>query len=320
MSDYVDTITSHAGTSELDHPAIDLDRPDLNDPMEYQDSGSSFSDCESIVSVDQSGLRLVPFISSGLVELSEGDMVRRFLKERFLWRVGALREQVTVVTIHQNGFSSVSARGRARTFQDCSEAVKKKGNGNTANVRYAWYAASREEVSEIFSHGFGHSGKPQNSGLYGRGLYFAPENHLLESVKVAPMDSEGLRHVLLCRVILGKPELVSFGLEQSHPSSEQYDSGIDDLSSPTRYIVWSTLMNTHVLPEYVISFRAPCGLRAKRSVKWLVMGPWRALNKIGCGVQIRLVFILMSSQHTVERANGTQDVDEEKDDPNRTLT
>ncbi|XP_056175394.1 probable inactive poly [ADP-ribose] polymerase SRO2 [Syzygium oleosum] len=139
--------------------------------------------------------------------------------------------------------------------------MEKKGNGNTANVRYAWYAASREEVSEIFSHGFGYSGKPQNSGLYGRGLYFAPENHLLESVKVAPMDSEGLRHVLLCRVILGKPELVSFGSEQSHPSSEQYDSGIDDSSSPTRYIVWSTLMNTHVLPEYVISFRAPCGLR-----------------------------------------------------------
>lgn len=80
------------------------------------------------------------------------------------------------------------------------------------------------------------------------------------------MDSEGLRHVLLCRVILGKPELVSFGSEQSHPSSEQYDSGIDDLSSPTRYIVWSTLMNTHVLPEYVISFRAPCGLRGNQIV------------------------------------------------------
>lgn len=45
---------------------------------------------------------------------------------------------------------------------------------------------------------------------------------------------------------------------QFHPSSEDFDSGVDNLLAPRRYIIWSSHMNTHILPEYVISFRAPC--------------------------------------------------------------
>lgn len=81
------------------------------------------------------------------------------------------------------------------------------------------------------------------------------------------MDRDGLRHLLLCRVILGKPELVHPGSEQFHPISEDFDSGVDSLSSPKKYIVWSTHMNTHVLPEYVVSFRAPCCLRVIVDIK-----------------------------------------------------
>lgn len=84
---------------------------------------------------------------------------------------------------------------------------------------------------------------------------------LVCSVKFAPVDGDGLRHLLLCRVILGKSELVRPGSEQCHPSSEEFDSGVDSLSCPRKYIVWNTHMNTHVLPEYVVSFRAPCCLR-----------------------------------------------------------
>ena len=71
-------------------------------------------------------------------------------------------------------------------------------------------------------------------------------------------DNEGkIRHLVLCRVILGKSELVRRGSEQRCPSSDEFDSGVDDLSRPRKYIIWSTHMNTCVLPEYVISFRAP---------------------------------------------------------------
>lgn len=69
---------------------------------------------------------------------------------------------------------------------------------------------------------------------------------------------------MLCRVVLGNMELVHPGSEQCHPSSEEFDSGADNLISPRKYIVWSTHMNTHILPEYVISFRASCSTKGKQ--------------------------------------------------------
>lgn len=82
------------------------------------------------------------------------------------------------------------------------------------------------------------------------------------SVESLSVDEDGLRHLLLCRMILGKPEVVLPGnSEQYHPSSHEYDSGVDKLFAPKKYIVWSTHMNTHILPEYVVSFRAPTCLK-----------------------------------------------------------
>lgn len=69
-------------------------------------------------------------------------------------------------------------------------------------------------------------------------------------------DEDGLSHLLLCRVLLGRMELVHPGSEQYHPNSKEFDSGVDNLLSPKKYIVWSTHMNTHILPEFVISLRA----------------------------------------------------------------
>lgn len=75
------------------------------------------------------------------------------------------------------------------------------------------------------------------------------------SVKSSRVDEEGIRYLILCRVILGKLEIVHPGSEQCHPSTEEYDSGVDSLSSPKKYIVWCTRMNTHVLPECIVSFK-----------------------------------------------------------------
>lgn len=78
-----------------------------------------------------------------------------------------------------------------------------------------------------------------------------------DSVKSAVVDKDGLRHLLLCRVILGRTEVVPAGSDQCRPSSDEYDSGVvvDSLQSPKEYIVWSNRINTHVLPECVLSFR-----------------------------------------------------------------
>ena len=70
------------------------------------------------------------------------------------------------------------------------------------------------------------------------------------------MDANGERHVILCRVIMGRSEKVEAGSLQFHPSSEDFDSGVDDLENPKWYILWSTCMNTRILPEYVVSFKS----------------------------------------------------------------
>lgn len=63
--------------------------------------------------------------------------------------------------------------------------------------------------------------------------------------------------MVLCRVILGKVELVRHGSEQFHPSCENFDSGVDNLENPNHYVVWNMNMSTHIYPEYVVSFKMP---------------------------------------------------------------
>ncbi|KAG5039563.1 hypothetical protein JHK85_012039 [Glycine max] len=80
-------------------------------------------------------------------------------------------------------------------------------------------------------------------------------------VKSSVVDEDGLRHLLLCRVILGKTEVVPRGSYQCRSSSQEFDSGVDDLSNPKEYVIWCNQINTHVLPEYVLSFRLPSPLK-----------------------------------------------------------
>ncbi|CDY17771.1 BnaC08g21790D [Brassica napus] len=54
-------------------------------------------------------------------------------------------------------------------------------------------------------------------------------------------------------------------------SSPEFDSGVDDLASPKKYIVWSTHMNTHVLPEFLVCIKTPFNFnRSPRRLR----SPW----------------------------------------------
>lgn len=76
-------------------------------------------------------------------------------------------------------------------------------------------------------------------------------------------DENGFKHVVLCRVVLGNMEEIRSGSQQFCPSSVEFDSGADNLLCPKKYIVWSTSMNFQILPEYVVSFKAPDSLDGK---------------------------------------------------------
>jgi hypothetical protein len=195
----------------------------------------------------------------GMVRLVEGERVYDIINRKFMSCFDSVGVQASIAGIHKNVFSSVVGQARVNSFQIYAEAIKKRCGGN-ANIKYGWFGSSKEEISKIVSHGFDHSDISHNNGLYGSGIYLSPDYSPLESACNSPVDKDGLRHLLLTRAILGKSEVVQIGSDQCHPSSEEFDSGMDNLQSPRKFIVWSTHMNTHTLPEYVVSFRAPPSL------------------------------------------------------------
>ncbi|KAK7330489.1 hypothetical protein VNO77_24684 [Canavalia gladiata] len=202
-------------------------------PYDFADEESAVSDCESGV-------------SGGETAFDEGGDL---IQSRFVRGLGSQGLKPEVVAVRRNGCSSVMARARIHSFQIFERAVAKLCGGN-ANVNYAWYGASgKEEIADIIQHGFGHA--------HCHGLRLSPEDSPLESVKSSVVDKDGLRHLLLCRVILGRTEVVPRGSNQCRSSSEGYDSGVDSISDPKEYVIWCNHINTHVLPEYVLSFRLP---------------------------------------------------------------
>ncbi|KHN18456.1 probable inactive poly [ADP-ribose] polymerase SRO5 [Glycine soja] len=204
---------------------------------------SVISDCESGVSGGDTAAGFVPADENA-------DLVRT----RFVRGLAAHGLKPEVLAVGRNACSSVMAQARQHSFHVFARAVAKLRDGN-ANVKFAWYgASSKEEISDIVQNGFfGHA--------HGNGLRLFPQDSPLESVKSSVVDKDGLRHLLLCRVILGKTELVPRDSNQCRSSSEEFDSGVDDLSNPKEYVIWCNQINTHVLPEYVLSFRFPSPLK-----------------------------------------------------------
>ncbi|CAH1417150.1 unnamed protein product [Lactuca virosa] len=102
---------------------------------------------------------------------------------------------------------------------------------------------------------------------YGRDVYFSLVNNSNASQKSLIADSDGVMHVLLCRLILGKLEPIPFGSQIDQPTSTKLNSGVYDLSSPKKYIIWEPYMNTFVLPLFIITFKANL-LTGVRKERW----------------------------------------------------
>ncbi|KAI5656357.1 hypothetical protein M9H77_25150 [Catharanthus roseus] len=153
-----------------------------------------------------------------------------------------------------NKCSSNLMQIRLELFEKQVEITKKYRRNS--NLRYAWLPCSKNAVSSILMYGLGHS-VPEPKTKYGIGVHLNAVHCANASASYSDVDENGVQHILLCRVILGNVELLHSGSQQSHPSSEKFDSGVDDLENPSHYIIWHMNMNTHIYPEYVVSFRMP---------------------------------------------------------------
>ncbi|XP_059656878.1 inactive poly [ADP-ribose] polymerase RCD1-like isoform X2 [Cornus florida] len=149
--------------------------------------------------------------------------------------------------------SSTILQARLEMFQKQVE-ITKKYRGD-ANVQYAWLPSSGEAVSSLMTYGLGHPGPSKFKPAYGVGVHLAPANCTHTSARYCDVDENGVRYMVFCHVIMGNMELVQPGSKQFHPSSEDFDSGVDDLQDPKHYIVWNMNMNTHIYPEFVVSFK-----------------------------------------------------------------
>lgn len=81
-------------------------------------------------------------------------------------------------------------------------------------------------------------------------------NHeLIFSARYCDVDENGVRYMVLCRVIMGNMELLRGDKAQFFSGGEEYDNGVDDVEIPKNYIVWNINMNTHIFPEFVVRFK-----------------------------------------------------------------
>ncbi|XP_045816343.1 inactive poly [ADP-ribose] polymerase RCD1-like isoform X1 [Trifolium pratense] len=158
-----------------------------------------------------------------------------------------------IVEIYRS--SGLSMQARLDLFQKQAEITK--GVHGDANVRYAWLACSKEELSTMMEYGLGHKGLSASKCIYGFGVHLAAVSHPYACAPYFDVDENGIKHLVLCRVIMGNMELLRPGSGQLRPSGCEYDNGVDDIQCPKYYVVWNMNINTHIYPEFVVSFKAP---------------------------------------------------------------
>jgi hypothetical protein len=156
-----------------------------------------------------------------------------------------------IVDIYKCSGGSVEAR--FELFEKQVE-ITNKYRGD-ANVKYAWLPSHKEALSSMMLYGLGTNQVAADESLYGIGLHLTPANNSHSSVRYCDIDENGMRHMVLCRVVLGKMEVVKRGSKQLFPSCEDFDSGVDNLQDPSLYTIWNMNSNTHIFPEYVVSFK-----------------------------------------------------------------
>ncbi|GER56843.1 WWE protein-protein interaction domain protein family [Striga asiatica] len=199
------------------------------------------------------------WLSNGFVRVPTTDWVYNTINARLVSSLRANRVHARTESIYKHDYcSSVRSRVRFECFHVCFVATERMRRGGPNIIKYGWYGASKSEINMILAHGFGLPTSNINR-VSPRGVYFNSLDRAINGLESSIADEEGVKHMLLCRLLMGNMEVVNPFSGQENPSFEAFDNGVDDLTHPKKYLVWHTKMNTHVLPDFVVSFRtSPC--------------------------------------------------------------
>ncbi|KAL3505019.1 hypothetical protein ACH5RR_034860 [Cinchona calisaya] len=186
-------------------------------------------------------------------QLKEVEKEYLIVKNLFLSGLQMVEPDATITTIHQCIRNGPMEKALYEAFMKQMEVIKK--SRGDANMAFAWYGTSAKGVECILAHGFGVPDELQPPQSHGMGVYLSPVKLPHNSAMMSEVDENGEKHVILCRVLLGKCEKIEAGSQQMLPSTMDFDTGVDNLTDPKWYVVWRTNMNTHILPEVVVSYK-----------------------------------------------------------------
>ncbi|XP_058763561.1 probable inactive poly [ADP-ribose] polymerase SRO1 [Vicia villosa] len=230
----------HSGKSNALAMDVDADGRDTANKMENENIGESPNQDREI--------DLNAYTEPGYGELDVDYVRNLFLTGMTTFGVN----DDDIVDIYCN--SSISMQARLELFQKQADITK--GIHGDANVRYGWLACSKEELSTIMQNGLDHNALSSSKCIYGFGIHLAAITHPYACVPYCDADENGVKHLILCRVIMGNMELLRRGNNKIRSSGCEYDNGVDDIEHPKYYVVWSNNMNTHIYQEFVVSFKA----------------------------------------------------------------
>ncbi|RYQ81486.1 hypothetical protein Ahy_Scaffold1g107400 isoform J [Arachis hypogaea] len=241
-----------SGESNALVKSIQIDATEKND-VEIEDSINNM-DCQNVgEAIEQNrDLGLGDYTDSVYGKLDLDTVQTMFLKGMV-----SSGNDTGIVEIYR--CSSATTQVRLELFQKQAE-ITKKAHGD-ANVRYAWLALSKNELSTMMQYGLGYCGLSLSKCKYAVGVHLAAATCPYASARYCDIDENGNSHLVLCRVIMGNMELLPAGGRQFRASSGEYDNGVDDILHPTYYIVWNMNMNSHIYPEFVVSFKVATNIQ-----------------------------------------------------------
>ncbi|OEL13593.1 hypothetical protein BAE44_0025388 [Dichanthelium oligosanthes] len=118
----------------------------------------------------------------------------------------------------------------------------------------------------------------QNLFLSGMGSFVTPNSlhihhywpkHITAQCRLEAFERQ---YMLLFRAVLGNMGATNPGSQEGCPSTEIYDSGVDNCSNPSYYLIRTSHLSTHICLEYLVSFRLAPKVQGNRPSKWLIFG------------------------------------------------
>ncbi|CAN1256557.1 Inactive poly [ADP-ribose] polymerase RCD1 [Linum perenne] len=237
---------------------------------EVEDSSDNKSD-DKVVEAAMENQQTKPMLASK-AQSSDVKFNSQFLQKHFISGMKCF-DGAEILDIIQ--CQSTNLQDRLEIFEKQIELTGKcRGD---PNVRYAWLAAPKAALHTLMTYGVGYC-PSVTKFRYAIGIHLSAADHCHISASDCDVDENGTRHLVFCRVIMGNMEPLQHGSRMFHPSSEKFDNGVDDLQNPKQFIVWNMNANTHVFPEFVLSFKVSSTVKGITSATQAVHGSW-PMNK-----------------------------------------